>query len=194
MGVFGDNVLTSDGEHWARQRKVLASVVNERVSKAVFTESVTQTQGLLEELSSQRQSNHTTETNQLFNMAKKVAINVLSAAGMGAPVPWHDDTDERPKPGFRLTYIQAVKKVIESVAGPIVIAICVLENSPSSLPGGTFMRELGVAKKEFPIHTRDMLENVRVPSLPSKNRLTLHRSESARDPKAAPRSAMSSAS
>lgn len=161
MGVFGSNIITSDGDHWARQRKVVATVINERISKAVFNESIAQTQGLLEELAAQCTPEGTTETNQLFNMAKKVAINVLSAAGMGSPVPWDDNTDERPKPGFQLTYIQSVKKVIESVGGPIILPLWFLRNYPSFLPGHGFMRDLGVAKTEFPVHTTDMLEKER---------------------------------
>lgn len=161
MGVFGGNVITSDGHHWARQRKVVARVINERISKAVFDESIEQMQGLLEELSEKRQPNGTTETNQLFNMVKKIAINVLSAAGMGASVPWSDTTDDRPKPGFKQTYIQSVKKVIDSVAGPIILPLWFLRNYPSLLPGHQFMRDLGVAKAEFPIHTQDLLEKER---------------------------------
>lgn len=161
MGVFGTNIITSDGDHWARQRKIVATVINERISKAVFNESVEQTHGLLEELSAKRRPDGTTETNQLFNMAKKVAINVLSAAGMGAPVPWNDSTDDRPKPGFKQTYIQSVKKVIEGVAGPIILPLWFLRNYPSFLPAHQFMKELGIAKTEFPIHTKDLLEKER---------------------------------
>ena len=157
-------MLTSDGDQWARQRKIVATVINERVSKAVFNESVTQTQGLLEELSAKQRPDGAAETNQLFNMVKKVAINVLSAAGMGAQVPWHDNTDEQPKPGFKQTYIQSVKKVIEAVGGPIIIPIWILRNYPPFMPAHAFMKELGVAKTEFPIHTKDMLENEKIRS------------------------------
>ena len=164
MGVFGNNIITSDGDHWARQRKAVATVINERVSKAVFNDTVTQTKGLLEELSARQGSSSAAETNQLFNMAKKVAINVLSAAGMGTQVPWEDSTDEIPKPGFKQTYIQSVKKVINSVGGPIIIPIWLLRSYPSFLPGYDFLSNLGVAKTEFPIHTKDLLEKERIRS------------------------------
>lgn len=153
--------MTSDGDHWARQRKLIAGVVNERVSKAVFNESVVQTKGLLQELSSKWQPNGNVETNQLFNMAKKVAINVLSAAGMGNQVPWDDNADEQPKRGFKQTYIQSIKNVINGVAGPIVIPMWILEIYPSFLPGAKYMHELGIAMSEFPIHTMDMLQKER---------------------------------
>ena len=36
MRIFGDNLITSDGEHWARQRKLIASNINEKISDTVF--------------------------------------------------------------------------------------------------------------------------------------------------------------
>jgi cytochrome P450 len=80
MGKFGDNVLTTDGDHWARQRKVVAGVINERISKAVFHESIRQSTGLLHELDSTNEKE--VGTYRLFDMAKKITIHVLSGAGM----------------------------------------------------------------------------------------------------------------
>lgn len=79
MGRFGQNVLTSDGESWARQRKVVAGVINERISKTVFNESFHQTDGLLDEVLGDKKVG---ETNRIFDMMKKITINVLSGAGM----------------------------------------------------------------------------------------------------------------
>jgi len=80
MGRFGANVLTSDGDSWSRQRKVIAGVINERISKTVFNESLQQTNGLLDEVLGDEKAG---ETNRIFDMMKKITINVLSGAGMG---------------------------------------------------------------------------------------------------------------
>lgn len=164
MGIFGNNILTSDGDHWARQRKVIATVINERVSKAVFNESVLQAEGLLAELTSRQGDSETIKTNQLFNMAKKVAINVLSGAGMGNQVPWEDKADEQPKAGFRQTYIQSTRAVINCVGGPIILPQWFLKAYPPFLPGKAFLKNLSIAKTEFPVHTKDLLEKERVRS------------------------------
>lgn len=116
MAKFGQNVLTSHGESWTRQRKIVASVINERISKAVFEESVRQTQGLLSEMN-ETAVNGVTETDKLFDMVKKITINVLSGAGMGAFISWEDDRTERPEPGFKQTYIQSVKAVLDGITG-----------------------------------------------------------------------------
>ena len=111
MARFGSNVITANGEHWSRQRKVVASVINERISKSVFDESVRQTEGLLADVFD-RADGATTETNQLFNMMKKITIHVLSGAGMGAQVEWKNDDMNKPQTGYNTTYIQACKTVM----------------------------------------------------------------------------------
>lgn len=73
MERFGPNVLSSDGEVWAKHRKLVAGVINERISEAVFKESIVQTQGLLDEV---LENSDAGETNRLFDMLKKITINV----------------------------------------------------------------------------------------------------------------------
>lgn len=70
-----------------RQRKVVASAINERISKAVFNESIRQTKGMLEEVGRKADGHGVAETNQFFNHAKKIAIHVLDNVGMGKPSP-----------------------------------------------------------------------------------------------------------
>ena len=65
MGKFGQNVLTSNGDSWSRQRKIVASVLNERISNRVFNESIQQTTGLLDEVLGHDNSG---ETNRIFDM------------------------------------------------------------------------------------------------------------------------------
>lgn len=156
MGKFGDNVLTTNGNRWARQRKVIAGVINERISKAVFHESIRQSDGLLEELDSTDEKY--VGTFRLFDMAKKITIHVLSGAGMGASVPWQDSTNEEPKAGFKQTYMQSVKSIINNVDGPLILPQWFLLNYPSFLPGYQKLKTLGYAIQEFPQHTHAMLD------------------------------------
>ena len=158
MAKFGQNVLTSNGDAWSRQRKIVASVINERISKAVFNESIRQTEGLLDEVLG---NGNTGETSRIFDMMKKITINVLSGAGMGASVQWKDSANHKPKPGFKTTYIEAVKHVINNVAGPIILPQWLLSNYPSFLPGYKMLSSLSYAIEEFPTHTRDMLNQER---------------------------------
>lgn len=158
MNKFGSNVLTSSGESWARQRKLVASVINERISRTVFQESLQQTKGLINEVLAGREMG---ESTRVFDMLKKITINVLSGAGMGASVEWDDDKDDKPVEPYRQTYMEAVKHVINGVAGPIILPAWFLLNYPSFMPGYNFLKPLGHAMQEFPIHTRRKLEEER---------------------------------
>ena len=167
MARFGHNLLTSNGDRWARQRKVVAGVINERISKATFNESIRQTEGMLGEVNAGAPRDSAAETSHMFSMLKKITINVLGGAGMGASVPW--ENDEMPKPGFRMTYIEAVKTVIDNVAGPIILPQWFLSNYPSFLPGHKLMNNLSFAVQEFPTHTMDLLDQERQRSAATKN-------------------------
>lgn len=155
MSRFGGNVLASDGEDWGRMRRIVAPVINERVSERVFEESGRQTEGLLREVEGG-------QTNRLFDMMKRITVNVLSGAGMGASVAWEEDEDGKGgNEGERMSYMQAVKAVIEGVAGPIILPVWLLKNWPSFLPGQAYLNSLGVAIQEFPKQTHDLLEKER---------------------------------
>jgi cytochrome P450 len=164
LGKFGANILTSNGEEWAKQRKVVAGVINERISRAVWEESCRQTEGLLGEVYD-RADGKVAETNRLFDMMKKITIHVLSGAGMGARVDWQSHAgDEKPREGYRLTYIEACKTVISAVGGPIVLPIWVMQWWPKFLPGHEFLQALAPAMVEFPIHTKYLLHEERARS------------------------------
>ncbi|KAE9366377.1 cytochrome P450 [Stipitochalara longipes BDJ] len=158
LGKFGSNVLTSNGDSWARQRKIVASVINERISKTVFDESIRQTQGLLDEVIGDQEAG---ETNLLFDMMRKITMNVLSGAGMGAKVEWNHNETAKPSPGYKMTYNEAIKHVIAAVVGPIILPQWLLSNYPSFIPGYETLHSLSIAMKEFPIHTRNLLNQER---------------------------------
>lgn len=158
MGKFGPNILTSNGDSWVKQRKIVAGVINERISKTVFNESIHQTEGLLDEVLGDGDA---AETNSIFDMMRKITINVLSGAGMGTNVEWNDDANEKPSLGFKMTYIEAIKHVIGAIVGPIILPQWFLANYPSFLPGYKNLNSLSYAMMEFPIHTRNILNQER---------------------------------
>jgi cytochrome P450 len=163
MDKFGQNVISVDNPKWARHRKIVASVINERISKSVFNESLKQTDGMLEELLGGKENRaESTTTARTFDMMKKITIHVLSGAGMGVSPPWHNEAAEKPKAGFKMTYIEAVKVIIDAMAGPIILPAWLLLNWPKAFPGAQFLRSLGVGMQEFPVHLKEMLGAERV--------------------------------
>ncbi|KAM3417235.1 hypothetical protein BST61_g5494 [Cercospora zeina] len=157
MSRFGGNLLTADGDDWHRQRRVVAGTITERISKAVWQESVAQTESMIEEVfggSVERQA----ATKRMFDHMKKITINVLSGVGMGESIDWKNDKNAKPEPGHRMTYIQAVNAVVNATAGPIILPNWFLDNYPSFLPGHEFLRNIGQAIKEFPAYNKSLLE------------------------------------
>ncbi|KAK3679893.1 hypothetical protein LTR78_000270 [Recurvomyces mirabilis] len=167
LARFGHSLLTSNGEKWAKQRKIVAGVINERVSKAVFAESIQQTDGLLREVCSV--SDHGTETTKLFDMMKKITMNVLSGATMRRSVPFNDTEPEKPQAGFKLTYVEAIKVLVKAIAGPMALPRWFLFGYPSFMPGFEFIRSLGHAVDEFPVHTKALLQEGRQRSRTAKD-------------------------
>jgi len=153
--------------------QIVASVINERISKSVWDESVRQTLGMLDEIFSPSPSAPNTKattttttntkisaatTNQVPEMLKKCTVNVLSGAGMGTRKPWHDDTDEVVPTGYKQTYIECVKTVLSAMQGTILLPPWFLRIYPSFLPGYTTLKALYHAELEFPKHTQAMLD------------------------------------
>ncbi|PIA91796.1 hypothetical protein CB0940_09194 [Cercospora beticola] len=161
MSRFGGNLLTADGDDWHRQRRVVAGTITERISKAVWQESVVQTESMIEEVfggTGESTVGKKAETKRMFDYMKKITINVLSGVGMGESIDWKNDKNAKPEPGHRMTYIQAVNAIINAVAGPIILPSWFLDNYPSFLPGHKFLRDVGQAVKEFPSYNKSLLE------------------------------------
>ncbi|OQO02239.1 hypothetical protein B0A48_11793 [Cryoendolithus antarcticus] len=139
------------------QRKIITSVINERVSKVIFGESLKHTSSMMGEVFDKADGN-AAESTEVFNMMKKITINVLAGGAMGQDVTWDSDKDDKPRPGYKMTYMQSTKTVIEAVAGPIILPIWFLKAYPSFLPGHKLISELGVAIEEFPAHTKHLMQ------------------------------------
>jgi hypothetical protein len=85
LGGFPPNVMTTNGDQWARHRRVVSTVIDKRISKNAFEESMRQTNSPLDELFSSPTGGKpdSTDTLQLFDMLKKVTIHGFLGAGMG---------------------------------------------------------------------------------------------------------------
>lgn len=168
MNVFGKNVLTTDGAEWSRHRRIVAGAVNERVSPIIWSEAIRQSRALLASMSDTQEirgKSEATSPNEVFDLIKRITIHVLYAAGMGSKQDFEAGSaaakSENNQDGFKMTYIQAVKTVNENLAGPIFLPTSLLCGWPNWLPGSRWLREIGLAKLEFPQHTHNALKHER---------------------------------
>lgn len=149
MRVFGENLVTSDGESWSRQRKLIAPNINEKISKTVFQESCRQTREMMDHYANTSEG----VTDDTLNGLKTIAINVLATAGYGVSWSWKQDK-QGAEPGYRMTYVEATRLAVDGIVQAAVIPakLLLLPFMPS------FLQKIGHAVREFPLHTKQMLD------------------------------------
>jgi len=171
LGIFGQNVLTTDGSEWSRHRRIVAGAVTERVSSVVWNEAIRQTQDCLTSITSTETDELTGSgtTYHMFDCIKRIAIHVIYAAGMGKKQDFilnendniNPESGDTKLPGMKLSYIDAVKIINVNTSGPNIIPMWILQNWPSWFPGAAWLHSIADAKLEFPIHTRAELARER---------------------------------
>jgi cytochrome P450 len=164
MRIFGDNLITSDGEHWSRQRRLVASNVNEKISGLVWGEARTQTGEMLEYYAKEKGG----VTDEFGEGLKIIAINILGVAGYGVRSSWVEtmtvagggkqvEKEQNRQEEFKLTYIEATRLAIDHIVEASLLPswIFLLNWMPEGV------KRIGYAKKEFAAHTQGMLDRER---------------------------------
>lgn len=159
LGQFGPNVMTTNGSQWARHRRIVTSVIDERISRTVFTESMRQAGGLLDDLFPADAGSITAaETTKLFDMLKKITIHVLMAAGMGKQVSWNCEPDGELEAGYTMSPTVSLTTIVANIVGIGMLPTGLLIHWPTWLPGGGNMRRIGKAKFEVQKRNETMIQ------------------------------------
>lgn len=152
MNRFGPSLLGSIGDAWARQRRLIAPMVNERIMETVWDESRQQSNDMM---------SHFTEscggvTNGTVEGLRKIAFNILQCIGYGMETHWGIDTTEAAH-GHSMDYMEALHHLLE---GLILIVIF-----PPRLLMQVWMpkalRKMGQAYYEFFSYSSELLEQER---------------------------------
>jgi cytochrome P450 len=162
LGTYGPNVLTTNGDRWARHRKIITSILDERIMRAVFEESIRQTRGLLGEIFETPQGEPqptSTETVRLFDMLKRVTIHVLLGTSMGVKVPWHGK--RQIEPGYKMPHIDSLNTMVVNIVGVGMLPKGLLTGWPRWLPWHKKMTTVGCAKIEVERRSKDILDQER---------------------------------
>ena len=163
LGTYGPNVLTTNGDRWVRHRKIITSVLDERIMREVFGESIRQTRGLLDDVFAEPEGEPqpgSTETRQLFDMLKRVTIHVLLGTSMGVKVPWHGRSQEV-EPGHRMPHIESLNTMVVNIVGVGMLPKKLLLGWPRWLPGYKEMTRVGCAKVEVENRSKAILDEER---------------------------------
>ena len=149
------NIQQHDGDDWQRTRRIIAPLLNERISSLVWAESRAQAQQMLTHFAARPRG----ETDGLVAGCRTLAMNVLGAAGYGTPAAWRPDGEAgaAPPPGRKLTFLDAIATIAEHMAPALLLPpwVCQLPVFPASV------RKIGVAASEFESHADDLIRDAR---------------------------------
>ncbi|KAF2831742.1 cytochrome P450 [Ophiobolus disseminans] len=113
IGLFGQNVDTSNGDDWPRHRKLTAPCFSERASTSVWNEARHQTSALVTQWLSA--PNH--KINTLFADTGTLALNVVSA------IAFENHQTTQPAKGHSLSLHDALTTIMGSSLAPALEAL-----------------------------------------------------------------------
>lgn len=159
LAKFGPNVLTSNGDQWARHRKIVAKVINERISKAVFEKSIYYSQTLLHDLLPVSPNKKgSIETTMLFDRLTQVSFSILIGVGIGDKFPWYDEEEQEPQPPYQMAYKDALLTYVNNAFGLAILPPLLLNHWPSWAPGHKKMRIVGRSMTEFCMRNQSLID------------------------------------
>ncbi|KAL2880096.1 hypothetical protein SGCOL_004480 [Colletotrichum sp. CLE4] len=163
MGFLGSNILTSNGESWSRQRRIVAPVLNERISPEVYKATAKQAESLVNHILSPPSSSSPTNTTSTaattsttIQGLRTIAINVLTKIAYGDNKPFAITPLPR-DPSASMTYVDAISLCTELLDLAAFIPIRILRLPFMS----NVVQTLGAALHRLPGLTVDMLDRER---------------------------------
>ena len=149
LGVYGPNLLTSDGDHWQRQRRLVTPNLNERISNTVWEESTQQASDMLKSF-----SNDPVVSGTDFVLGlKQLAMHVLGRSAYGQPQPW--TRQQLPsQPGKKIRFIDSITILAHNylVAALVPSWFLRLPFFPA------WIHMIAEAKDQFPDRTKELLQ------------------------------------
>ncbi|KAK8022374.1 hypothetical protein PG993_013141 [Apiospora rasikravindrae] len=165
LGKYGPNVITSNGERWARYRRPVATVLNERISGANFEAAVRHAEEVFgpvlpSSLTGVDASRSKINVPQLFDMITKLTFNVLISASIGDDkFPWSsEEAQGRRESGYKFTYTESLHLFLDNFYGVSMLPLSVINNWPKWLTGYETVSSVGQAITEYRQRMRSMLD------------------------------------
>ncbi|KAE9378960.1 cytochrome P450 [Stipitochalara longipes BDJ] len=153
LNLFGTNVVTLNGDDWARHRRITTPPFNERNSNNVWKESLAQATGMLQTWTSQGEDGVTKTAGDTMTLA----LHVLIAGGLGKSYSFAGGVGTLAE-GQTMSYRDALKTILMNLLSAIILG--------SLPPIPSFFltkkaRKINVAVAEFRSHMNKMVEEER---------------------------------
>ncbi|KAJ3520439.1 hypothetical protein NM688_g9161 [Phlebia brevispora] len=98
LTVYGDNILTTEGDEWKRFRRITAPAFSERNNKLVWDETVRIVRDLFAQWGSLKEVSY----EHAVDLTLPTALFVIGVAGFGRRMSW--DEDDVVPPGHKMTF------------------------------------------------------------------------------------------
>ena len=87
LKIYGNNVVTSEGQLWRHHRKITSPPFSEKNNHVVFTETVGQCQDMVDSwMDGDKESSKTIRT--VADDAMRLSLHVISRGGFGVHIEW----------------------------------------------------------------------------------------------------------
>ncbi|MCJ1310847.1 hypothetical protein MMC25_004514 [Agyrium rufum] len=168
--VYGNNVITAEGQAWRQHRKITSPPFSEKNNHLVWAESIRQTQAMLKSWTLSGEKTVTT----LPTDSKRLSLHVISKAGFGVSLLWPGvDTPALPssfdetsangesgqaddltlRPGHKMTYTDAISMFIEHLFPIMLVPKELLKRIPMQ-----YFQDSYVSFVEWTKYMHEMLE------------------------------------
>ncbi|KIJ46886.1 hypothetical protein M422DRAFT_29073 [Sphaerobolus stellatus SS14] len=150
LGMFGSNIIMTEGEEWKRHRKIAAPAFSERNNRLVWEETSRIVSDMLSTSMWDKKTSMTVE--HALDLTLPIALMVIGAAGFGRRISWEEDSDI--PPGHTMSFNDAVHQV----ASKLVIRIA----TPNWVyPFSRRLLRIQAAFYEFELYMKEMIQDRR---------------------------------
>ena len=147
VNIYGDNVVTAEGQKWRHHRKAVSPPFTEKNNQLVWTESIEQCGAMLKSwVGSDGKGNITID--RIMDDTMRLSLNVISNAGFGRKIQWpvedskvvvdKGDTDsskikneeEDVGEGHTMSYVYAIHCLLDTILLQFLLPRWALEKLP----------------------------------------------------------------
>ncbi|TFK19317.1 614/534 cytochrome P450 [Coprinopsis marcescibilis] len=147
LAIYGDNVVTTEGDQWRKYKKLVSPAFTDRNNRFVWTETVRIVSELFEDVWAEKKQ---IDADHVNDLTTQIAIMIIGSAVFGNKGSWRDEDTHLP-PGHQMTFTQALYRA----SSELVLKAAIPNFAMSWTPR---LRKTKLAFKELGAYMTEMIE------------------------------------
>jgi cytochrome P450 len=142
LTIFGENIITTEGNEWRKHRKVSAPGFNEKNNVMVFAESCKQTQGMLKGWLGPNGTGNISLTD-VPGDALRLTLHIISLVGFGVHLLWPGEmpgsnaeaavfSSNEPVAGHTMSFEHSLETLLERMIVVLLLPEWLMSKPPES--------------------------------------------------------------